>query len=106
MVKGARLKKGQNKWSQPFLMADTPDNPDCNPVLFLDAKNRLHLTWVVVVANRWETSLLKTRISTDYLADGPPKWDWQDIILLKPGDEFAEALEKGFRNGPAGLGMG
>lgn len=104
MVKGARLKKGQNKWSQPFLMADTPDNPDCNPVLFLDAKNRLHLTWVVVVANRWETSLLKTRISTDYLADGPPKWDWQDIILLKPGDEFAEALEKGFREmDPPGL---
>ena len=104
LVKGARLKKGQNQWSKPFLMADTPDNPDCNPVLFLDAKNRLHLTWIVVVANRWEASLLKTRISTDYLNEGPPKWEWQDVILLKPGEDFAEALEKGFREmDPPGL---
>jgi len=103
-VMGARLKKGQSRWSEPFLMADTPGNPDCNPVLFLDAKNRLHLIWVVVVANRWEASLLKTRISTDYLNDGPPKWDWQDVILLKPDEEFAEALEKGFREmDPPGL---
>lgn len=96
-VMGARLKKGQNKWSNPFVMADTPDNPDCNPVLFLDGKERLHLVWIVVVANRWETSLLKTRVSTDYLADGPPKWEWQDVILLKPGEEFYEAVKKGYR---------
>jgi len=103
-VMGARLKKGQTRWSEPFLMADTPGNPDCNPVLFLDAENRLHLTWVVVVANRWEASLLKTRISTDYLNDGSPKWDWQDVILMKPGEEFTEALEKGFREmDPPGL---
>jgi predicted neuraminidase/predicted glycoside hydrolase/deacetylase ChbG (UPF0249 family) len=103
-VMGARLKKGQSQWSEPFVMADTPGNPDCNPVLFLDAKNRLHLTWVVVVANRWEASLLKTRISTDYQNEGAPNWDWQDVILLKPGEEFAEALEKGFRKmDPPGL---
>ncbi|MDD3744701.1 MAG: exo-alpha-sialidase, partial [Lentimicrobiaceae bacterium] len=103
-VMGARLKKGQNRWSEPFVMADTPGNPDCNPVLFLDAENRLHLTWVVVVANRWEASLLKTRISTDYQSNGPPQWDWQDVILLKPGEEFAEALEKGFSEmDPPGL---
>jgi predicted neuraminidase/predicted glycoside hydrolase/deacetylase ChbG (UPF0249 family) len=103
-IMGARLKKGQTSWSEPFMMADTHGNPDCNPVLFLDAENRLHLTWVVVVANRWEASLLKTRISTDYLNDGPPKWDWQDVILLKPGEEFAETLEKGFREmDPPGL---
>ncbi|WP_372934589.1 ChbG/HpnK family deacetylase [Mariniphaga sediminis] len=103
-VMGARQKKGQTQWGEPFVMADTPGNPDCNPVLFLDAKKRLHLTWVVVVANRWEASLLKTRLSTDYLNDGPPKWDWQDVILLKPGEEFAEALETGFREmDPPGL---
>ncbi len=95
-VMGARLKKGQSQWSSPFVMADTPDNPDCNPVLFLDSENRLHLTWVVVVANRWENSLLKTRISTDYLNDGAPVWTWQDVILLKPGEEFAETIIKGF----------
>ena len=103
-IMGARLKKGQSRWSDPFVMADTPGNPDCNPVLFMDSKNRLHLTWIVVVANRWEASLLKTRISKGYLEDGSPKWDWQDVILLKPGEEFAEALEKGFRElDPPGL---
>src|SRR5690349_17060411 len=34
-IMGARLKKGQTKWSAPFLMADTYGIPDCNPVLFL-----------------------------------------------------------------------
>jgi predicted glycoside hydrolase/deacetylase ChbG (UPF0249 family)/predicted neuraminidase len=96
-VMGARLKKGQTKWSQPFLLADTKENPDCNPVLYLDAKNRLHLTWIVVVVNRWEASLLKTRVSTNYQNEGPPKWDWQDVILLKPGEEFATAMEEGFK---------
>jgi predicted neuraminidase/predicted glycoside hydrolase/deacetylase ChbG (UPF0249 family) len=97
LIKGARLKKGQTGWSHPFLMADTPGNPDCNPVLFLDEKERLHLTWIAVVANRWESSLLRTRISTDYMREGPPRWDWQDLILLKPEDEFPKAIEQGFR---------
>lgn len=85
MIRGASLKKGEQNWSAPFTLADTPDNPDCNPVLFLDGKNRLHLVWIVVVANKWEASILKTRISTDFHGEGAPKWDWQDIILLKPG---------------------
>ncbi|MEL7589466.1 MAG: exo-alpha-sialidase [Prolixibacteraceae bacterium] len=96
MIRGARLKKGQSKWSEPFVLADTPDNPDCNPTLFIDQKGRLHLIWIVVVANQWENSILKTRISSDYLNDGPPKWDWQDLILLKPGEELAKALADKF----------
>jgi predicted neuraminidase len=97
MIKGARLKKGGNQWSETFVMADTPNNPDCNPLLFLDGKNHLHLVWIVVVANKWESSILKTRISTNYLNDGAPEWNWQDIILLKPGEEFADKLCSGFK---------
>jgi len=97
MIRGARLKKGTNEWSTPFLLADTPDNPDCNPILFVDQKERLHLVWIVVVANKWETSILKTRISSNYQHDGAPQWDWQDIILLKPGEAFAKTLETKFR---------
>lgn len=96
-IKGARLKKGQTTWSEPFIMADTPNNPDCNPVMFLDNTNRLHLTWIVVVANQWESSILKTRISTDYSGEGAPKWNWQDIILLKPGEEFYKNLPALFK---------
>ena len=96
-VKGARLKKGASQWSETFILADTPGHPDCNPTLFMDKELRLHLYWVVVQANRWETSILKTRISSNYQESGAPEWEWQDIILLKPGEEFAETIENGFR---------
>ena len=66
VIMGARLKKGKSEWSKPFLLADTPGFPDCNPVLFIDKNNCLHLYWIVVQANRWETSILKTRVSTNY----------------------------------------
>ncbi|NOX67173.1 MAG: exo-alpha-sialidase [Chlorobi bacterium] len=96
-IKGARLKKGENKWSDVFIMADTPGQPDCNPVLFLNKENKLFLAWVVVQANRWETSLLKYRTSTDYENNGAPNWNWQDIILLKPGEEFEKEIETKFK---------
>jgi hypothetical protein len=96
-IKGARLKKGETQWSEPFVLADTPNYPDCNPILFIDANNRLHLVWIAVIANRWESSVLKTRISSDYLGEGAPKWNWQDIILPKPGDDFAQIIESKFR---------
>ena len=95
-IKGARLKKGSSKWSNPFLMADTPGQPDCNPVLFVDQNNKLILYWVVVQANRWENSVLKYRTSTDYIKNGAPKWNWQDVILLKPNDDFAETIKNQF----------
>jgi len=41
LINGARLKKGESKWSEPFLMADTPEQPDCNPILFLNKNNKL-----------------------------------------------------------------
>lgn len=85
-IMGARLVKGAKEWTQPFIMADVPDFPDINPVLFLDTRERLWLVWYTVMANQWETSLLKYRISDDYeQADGPPNWQWQDVIHVKPG---------------------
>lgn len=30
-IKGARLKKGKDAWSEPFVMVDVPDFPDINP---------------------------------------------------------------------------
>lgn len=96
-IKGARLKQGETKWSDVFIMADTPGQPDCNPVLFLNKENKLFLAWVVVQANRWETSLLKYRTSADYENNGAPNWNWQDIILLKPGEEFEKEIETKFK---------
>lgn len=97
---GARLEKGKNQWSVPFLMADTPNLPDCNPVLFLNRTNKLFLVWIAVQANRWEESILRVRTSTDYSRSGAPVWSWQDNILLKPGPEFAQEVARKFKDLP------
>lgn len=96
VIQGARLRKGARNWSPVFLMADTPRLPDCNPVLFVDAKRRLWLFWIVPLANRWEHSVLKYRRAEEYLEDGPPRWSWQDAIQLVPGEGFAQSLQAGF----------
>ncbi len=96
-LRGARLKKGAKEWGPVFEMADTLDLPDCNPVLFIDAEEKLWLIWLVVHTNRWERGILKYRTSTDYQDAGAPNWDWQDIILLKPGEGFADAMKVGFK---------
>jgi predicted neuraminidase len=97
---GSRLAKGQGTWSSPFLMADTPNLPDCNPVLFLNQKGMLYLVWIAVQANRWETSILRVKTSKNYLGPGAPVWNWQEVILLNPGDEFEEEVRKKFQELP------
>jgi len=99
-IMGARLEKGKTKWSKPFLMADTPGLPDCNPILFLNNKNKLFLVWIAVQGNRWEGSILRTRTTTNYNNSGAPEWEWQDNILIKPGDEFVEEIENKFSEMP------
>lgn len=93
-IMGARKQKGQEIWSTPFEMADTEGLPDCNPVLFLNASGKLFLFWIAVQANRWEQSVLRFRTSENYSGKGAPVWSWQDNILLKPGDVFAEEVRK------------
>lgn len=98
VIMGARLKAGQVTWSQPFLMADTPAFPDINPILFLDPQSRLWLMWYTVIANQWETSLLKYRICNHPGEQaGPPQWDWQDVLHVKPGDLTERGIQPGDR---------
>jgi len=93
-ILGSRLLKGEDKWSEPFLMADVPDFPDINPVLFIDQQKTLWLVWYTVIANQWSTSLPKYRISTNYMQkSGAPKWDWQDVIHFKPGDKAERGIQ-------------
>jgi predicted neuraminidase len=94
-IKGSRLRKGESRWSEPFLMADTPDFPDLNPILLIDDHQELVLFWIVVPSERWEDSLLKVRRSKDYLGEGAPQWYWQDLLLLKPAEDFADWVAKG-----------
>ena len=84
LVQGARKRAGQAAWSEPFVMADSQDIPDCNPVLFVDPRGTLWLFWIAVQDNEWGGSLLKYRTATRYDEDGAPKWDWQDVIHCRP----------------------
>ncbi|MEM7654894.1 MAG: exo-alpha-sialidase [Bacteroidota bacterium] len=84
-ILGARFDRKDQQWSAPFPMADVPDFPDINPVLFFDGEDRLWLMWYTVLANQWETSILRYRISEDYLGGGPPNWYWQESLFVKPG---------------------
>ncbi|MCE1199629.1 MAG: exo-alpha-sialidase, partial [Marinilabiliales bacterium] len=107
VIKGSRYNHKKGQWSEPFLMADVPDFPDINPVLFLDGDKHLWLVWYTVMAYQWSTSLLKYRISEDYMQkNGPPVWKWQDVLHVKADgsptagigqkDSFALKVEKKF----------
>ena len=85
LIRGARWSRSKRTWSAPFTMADAPGFPETNPVLYIDRKERLFFFWPLIIAHRWETALMKYRISTDYQqADGPPSWSFQDNIVLSP----------------------
>jgi predicted neuraminidase len=91
-VYGARKKKGESKWSDAFLMADTPGFPDCNTCMMVDRRNRLWLFWPMIIANTWESCLTNFRMSQDFAGPGSPKWDKSGLILLKP-DDFSKDAE-------------
>lgn len=86
IIQGARKRAGGDAWSEPFLMADTPGYPDCNPVLFVDPRGKLWLFWITVQSHEWGSSALKCRVASDYAADGPPNWEWQDVVHVDPKD--------------------
>ncbi|MFC1635620.1 exo-alpha-sialidase [Planctomycetota bacterium] len=97
-ILGARLKAGAKQWSKPFVMADVPGFPDINPILFIDPQERLWLLWYTVIANLWETSLPKYRISENYTTqDGAPEWCWQEVLHIKPGDPAERGIQPGDR---------
>ena len=87
LIQAARWNHTTQTWGERFTLADTPGFPDTNPTMFIDSHQRLFLFWPAIIANEWYTALMKYRISSDYQQlSGPPKWELQDNILLKPKD--------------------
>lgn len=87
-ILGARKRAGEHRWSEPFLMADTPGFPDTNCTLLVDGAGRLWLFYPTILDNRWESALLKLRMTVDYHQPGPPRWQRSDVLHMKPGDDF------------------
>src|SRR5690606_3406963 len=93
-IMGTWRPAGSEEWSEPFVLADVDGFPDINPVLFVDAEERLWLLWYTVIANQWETSLLKYRISEDYRdRPGAPEWKWQADLHVKPGGSAERGIQ-------------
>ncbi len=85
LIQAARWNRSTGKWGERFTLADTPGFPETNPVLFIDSRQRLFFLWPLIIAHKWETALMKYRISTDYQQpSGPPRWEHQDNIVLIP----------------------
>ena len=93
-IEGARLRHGSRTWSPRFTMADTTGFPDGNPCLLIDPRGRLWLFYTTILANTWESALQKYRIASDYHRDGPPRWEFSDILHVKPGPEFTAAIRE------------
>lgn len=93
-IEGARLRRGTRQWSPRFTLADTPGYPDTNPCLLIDPHRRLWLFWPTILANRWESALMKYRVSSDYRRDGPPRWESAEILHITPGPEFEAEVTK------------
>jgi hypothetical protein len=62
--------------------------------MFIDPRQRLWLLWPTILANEWHTALMKYRISSDYLRDGPPRWDVSEVLHVTPGDEFKTTVDR------------
>jgi predicted neuraminidase len=71
-------------------------------VLWIDQKNRLWFFWQTIVANEWHTAVTQIRISSDYLGDGPPKWDSSQPLFIKPHN-IEERVKQELARAPEGV---
>ncbi|MCS6954586.1 MAG: exo-alpha-sialidase, partial [Bryobacteraceae bacterium] len=104
-ILASRRPKGAARWEPPFTLADTPGFPDCNPVLFVDSRQRLWLLWPVILANEWHTALMKYRITSRYSGSGAPRWELSDNLLFLPRNFAArvrEVVEPAWKAAPPG----
>lgn len=92
-IEGARRGRRGGAWGGRFPMADTPGYPDTNPCLFVDSQRQLWLMYPTILANLWESALMKVHVSRDYRGKGAPRWARQEILHVTPGPEFAETVK-------------
>jgi predicted neuraminidase len=95
LIRGAHYDRTSGKWSDPFVMADTPGFPDTNCCMIIDPQKRLWLLWTTIQANTWESALMKYKIADDYSTPGMvPDWKVEKVLHIKPGDDFPETVRK------------
>ncbi|HUP23703.1 MAG TPA: exo-alpha-sialidase [Thermoanaerobaculia bacterium] len=104
-ILGARRDARTGRWSEPFVLSDTPGFPDTNPTLLVDPRGRLFLFHPTILDNRWESALMKVRVASDWAEPGPPRWSRSDVLHWKPGDDFREVVDIRTREYAASVGL-
>ncbi|MCR8629652.1 exo-alpha-sialidase [Paenibacillus radicis (ex Xue et al. 2023)] len=94
---GARSKDGGKTWTAPFLVYDTYDFPDINPVLFVDSQDRLWLFYYIVLNGQWVSSQPRYMYADlgsyeyDITNGSNPKWHYPEVVYMNVGDTMSGA---------------
>lgn len=80
-VYGARLKKGESEWSNPKIIADTPNRSEGNPVVWQAPDGKVWLFYVNRYGDTWSTSRVKVKLSYD----GAHTWSDSFILTFEQG---------------------
>jgi predicted neuraminidase len=80
-IYGARLPKGGQQWTTPVPIADAPNRPEGNPVIWQAPDGKVWLFYVVRYGPTWSKSILQAKISRD----GAKTWSDPMIISLTQG---------------------
>ncbi|MCR4315297.1 MAG: exo-alpha-sialidase [Planctomycetes bacterium] len=65
-ILAARKKKGENEWSEPWVLHDTKDYSDGNPVLWTDPGGKLWLFFVAIIGtDSWNNCPIFCKTSSD-----------------------------------------
>jgi len=62
----SRRPRGSESWSEPAVIADTPNHSEGNPVLWLDPNGSLWLFYVTMYGYSWNDCKIKYKISEDH----------------------------------------
>ncbi|MBZ0255516.1 exo-alpha-sialidase, partial [bacterium] len=75
-VWGSRLVKGESKWSEPKIIADTPWRSEGNPVIWQAPDGLVWLFYVNRYGDTWSTSRVKAKVSKD------GAYTWSDSFMV------------------------
>jgi predicted neuraminidase len=78
---GMRKKRGETRWSEPKIIADTPFHSDGNAVVWQAPDGLVWLFYVCRFGDTWSTSRIKAKISRD----GAQTWSDSFMVALEEG---------------------
>lgn len=87
---GMRLRKGETNWQGPWVIADTPNRGDGNPVVWQAPDGLVWLFYVVRFGDTWSESRIMGKISKDgaqtWSDSFVVNWELGSMVRCKPVD--------------------